>query len=381
MLRTNAGASIGCAEILGSITPLCRNQPGGQGRFEPCRIVGSSAVLQAVFADVESVAPTSTPVLILGETGTGKDLLAHRLHQRSRRSSGPFVHVDCTTLTPSLMETELFGHVRGAFTGASADRIGRAKLADGGTLFLDEVGELPLEQQCKLLRLIQQQEFEPIGSSRTVKVDVRIVAATNRDLRSEVEGRRFRSDLYYRLAGFPLFLPPLRDRLTDLPALVEHLLRRQLEQMNRPYESPPPGVITALQRHQWPGNIRELRSVIERACIRSTGRALASADFDLGPAPTGASGSAAAETGRPRARTLREVEREHLTAMLALSGGTIEGPNGAATLLGLSPSTLRFRMRRLGIPAAAVRGRAAGDRLQAAAWRGSWQCLPGGCQC
>jgi transcriptional regulator with GAF, ATPase, and Fis domain len=318
-------------------------------------IVGTSAALQAALTDIDCAAPTTVPVLITGETGTGKDLLAHRLHQRSARAKGPLIHVDCTTLTSSLMEAELFGHVRGAFTGAAGDRSGRVKLADGGTLFLDEIGEIPLEQQCKLLRLIQHQEFEPVGSSRTLKVNVRIVAATNRDLHAEVAARRFRADLYYRLAGFPVSLPPLRERLDDLPSLVEHLLRRQMGQMNRPFETPPAGVVAALQRHRWPGNIRELRSVIERACIRSAGRALVPADFQLvhdafvspRPEPEGA--------GSGRARTLREVEREHLQAMLTLSGGIIEGRNGAAALLGLSPSTLRFRMRRLGILTAAFR--------------------------
>jgi transcriptional regulator with GAF, ATPase, and Fis domain len=353
MLLTNPGAETSCAELISTFTRARRTDDSTDS--DARRIVGTSSALRAVFADVDCVASTGVPVLITGETGTGKDLLARRVHQLSDRSSGPFVHVDCTTLTPSLMESELFGHVRGAFTGAANDRSGRVKLADGGTLFLDEIGELPLEQQCKLLRLVQDQEFEAVGSPRTVKVDIRIVAATNRDLRAEVAARRFRADLYYRLAGFPIYVPPLRERLEDLPALVEHLLRRQMEQMNRRFEKPPACVIGALQRHDWPGNIRELRSVVERACIRSAGRSLAPNDFDLAPvAPAAVRGDLHCKC-RPRIRTLREVEREHLEAMLGFSGGIIEGRNGAAALLGLSPSTLRFRMRRLGILTAVFR--------------------------
>lgn len=349
MLLANASAETNCADIIDAI-PRLRNTPVAvPADSDAWQIVGSSPALRAVLADVDCVAPTKTPVLILGETGTGKDLLARLVHERSGRSTAPWVRVDCTTLTPSLMEAELFGHVRGAFTGASSDRTGRVKHADGGTLFLDEIGELPLEQQCKLLRLIQDQEFEPIGSSRTLKVDVRVVAATNRELHSEVSARRFRADLYYRLAGFPVALPPLRERPQDLPALVEHLLRRQLAHMHRPFEMPPPAVVAALQMHSWPGNIRELRSVIERACIRSMGRHLAPGDFDFVCAARSSASAEPHPSGAPRARTLQSVEREHLQAMLALAGGVIEGRNGAAAVLGLSPSTLRFRLRRHGI--------------------------------
>ncbi len=324
-------------------------------RFDSWRIVGTSPQIRAVLADLDCVARTALPVLIMGETGTGKDLLARRVHERSDRASGPWVHVDCTILTAGLIESELFGHVRGAFTGASGARCGRVALADGGTLFLDEIGELPLEQQCKLLRLIQHQEFEPIGSSSTVKVDVRIVAATNRDLPAEVAAGRFRADLFYRLAGFPLSLPPLRERPGDVPALVDYWMRKQLESMNRPFEMPPDGVVGALQRHSWPGNIRELRSLIERACVRSTGRRMVPADFDLQAVALTAPKVPAVVKRTARARTLREVESEHLQAMLALSGGVIEGRDGAAALLGLSPSTLRFRLRRLGLHADAFR--------------------------
>lgn len=354
MMLTNASAETGCGLTIDELASVPRRSAPDRVRSDACRIVGTHPAVRAVLADVECVAPTTTPVLIMGETGAGKDMLARLLHERSDRSSGPWIHVDCTTLTANLMEAELFGHVRGAFTGAAADRCGRVKLADGGTLFLDEIGELPLEQQCKLLRLIQENEFEPIGSSRTVKVDVRIVAATNRELRSEVAAGRFRADLYYRLAGFPITLPPLRERLEDLPALVDFFLRRQLQHLNRPLEELPGGVLDALRRHGWPGNIRELRSVIERACIRSRGRSLAAGDFDFAPAAGPIRTDPHARIGR-QARTLRDVEREHLQSMLALSGGVIEGRNGAATLLGLSPSTLRFRMRRLGIPTAAFR--------------------------
>jgi transcriptional regulator with GAF, ATPase, and Fis domain len=355
MLLSNANGESRSADVMDTLTQL-RGAPAAlRLRTDAERIIGASPALRAVLADVEAVAPTATPVLITGETGTGKDALARRIHLRSDRAMGPWVRVDCTTLAPSLIEAELFGHVRGAFTGAASDRTGRVKLADGGTLFLDEVGELPLEQQCKLLRVIQDQEFEPIGSSRTVRVDVRIVAATNRDLAAEVAARRFRADLFYRLAGYPLHLPPLRQRLEDLAALVDYLLGRQLERLGRPFEPPPPGVVDRLQQHGWPGNIRELRSLVERACIRSTGRSLAPRDFDLG------SGVGTAAPAMPRPRTLREVEREHVQSMLTLCGGIIEGRNGAAALLGLSPSTLRFRLRRLGIertaPTASPAGR------------------------
>jgi formate hydrogenlyase transcriptional activator len=362
MLLANANVNAGCAEIIANLTRLRPTPATDKAEVDAWRIVGASPALRAVLTDIECVAPTTTPVLIMGETGTGKDLLAHRIHQRSDRASGPLIQVDCTTLTSSLMEAELFGHVRGAFTGASSDRSGRVRLADGGTLFLNEIGELPLDQQCKLLRLIQDQEFEPVGSSRTVKVDVRIVAATNRDLYAEIAARRFRADLYYRLAGFPISLPPLRERLDDFPALFDFLLRRQMEQMNRSLQHAPANVIEELQRHSWPGNIRELRSVIERACIRSIGRDLAAGDFDL--VPTALASPTNDRPGKcgPRARTLREVEREHLQAMLALSGGVIEGRDGAAAMLGLSPSTLRFRIRRLGIVTEAFRASAT-DRL------------------
>jgi transcriptional regulator with GAF, ATPase, and Fis domain len=355
MFLTDASAETDCVETSDPFIPVHRTPAAGPTEPEAWRIVGSSPALRALFADIDCVAPTTAPVLILGETGTGKDLLARRVHQRSDRASGPWIHVDCTTLTSGLMESELFGHVRGAYTGATGQRVGRVELADGGTLFLDEIGELPLEQQCKLLRLIQHQEFELIGSSRTLKVDVRIVAATNRDLLGEIAAGRFRADLYYRLAGFPLCIPPLRERMDDLPALVEHLLRRQMAQMRRPFEMPPASVLAALKRHRWPGNIRELRAVIERACIRSTGRRLTPGDFDLAAGPSPAPQFDDPGRVNPRPRTLREVECEHVKAMLAFSGGIIEGRNGAAAVLGLSPSTLRFRIRRLGIQAAEFR--------------------------
>jgi transcriptional regulator with GAF, ATPase, and Fis domain len=297
MLFTTADSEPGCAEIFDSLPRLHRIPAAEPVESRAFRIVGGSAALRAVLADLECVAPTPVPVLILGETGTGKDLVARRLHQRSARSSAPLVQVDCTTLTPTLMEAELFGHVRGAFTGATADRAGRVKLAAGGTLFLNEIGELPLQQQSKLLRLIQDHEYEPVGSSRTQRADVRIVAATNRDLAADVAAGSFRADLYYRLAGFPLLLPPLRERLDDLPALVEHLLQRQAELLRRPVEAPSAAVMAVLQRHDWPGNIRELRAVIERACIRSRGRGLIPSDFSLAPASSPAPGAAPPPAG------------------------------------------------------------------------------------
>lgn len=316
-------------------------------------IVGSSRSLQGALDSLALVAATSAPVLILGETGTGKELFARALHERSRRAGRDFVRLDCASLAPTLCESELFGHARGAFTGASQRRTGRVELAHQGSLFLDEIGELPLELQAKLLRVLQEGEFEPLGSERTIKVDIRVIAATNRSLAEEVAAGRFRADLYHRLATFPVLLPALRDRLDDLPDLVEHFVALQAQCLGRSFSPVAPDVIERLRRHSWPGNVRELGNAVQRACILARGSSLSAADFEpLGPVLPDPL-RAAVHTGEglvDESLTLREVERRHIAAILDRCRGVIEGPRGAAAMLGLAPSTLRFRIRKLEIP-------------------------------
>jgi transcriptional regulator with GAF, ATPase, and Fis domain len=280
--------------------------------------------------------------LLLGETGTGKELFAKVLHARSPRRQFPLVSVNCAALPPTLIESELFGHERGAFTGAVAQRQGRFELAHRGTLFLDEIGDLPLDLQAKLLRVLQEGEFERLGTSRTRKVDVRIVAATHRDLDELVASGAFRDDLYYRLNVFPVRLPPLRERREDIPALVWYFIRKRQHAMHRRIERVPPNVMELLQRHSWPGNIRELENVIERALIHSTDHTLVLLDDDIeaahSPAPDPAD-----------ATTLSSVERAHIEEVLRACGWRINGVGNAAERLGLHPNTLRFRMKKLGI--------------------------------
>lgn len=319
-------------------------------------LVGTSAAFEATLRSIRRVAPTQAPVLILGETGTGKELLARAVHRFSRRATHPLVRVDCASLTPTLSESELFGHLRGAFTGAVNRRAGRIELAHRGTLFLDELGELPFELQAKLLRVLQEGEFEPLGTSQTVKVDIRVIAATHRPLAEEVKAGRFRADLYHRLAAFPIYVPPLRDRLDDLPALVAHLVATQAAQLDRPFRPVSTPIIDALKRHAWPGNVRELQNAVQRACILATGPALTIGDFGLlgleliaSPASPPTTPLTAAPQKPAALRPLREVEREHISAVLQQCGGAVEGRAGAAAILGLAPSTLRFRIRKLGI--------------------------------
>jgi transcriptional regulator with GAF, ATPase, and Fis domain len=317
------------------------------------RIVGASRALRAVLSSIIRVAPTPAPVLLLGETGTGKELFAWAVHDLSLRTAGPLVRVDCASLTPTLSESELFGHLRGAFTGALNRRAGRIELAHQGTLFLDEIGELPLEHQAKFLRVLQEGEFEALGASRTTKVDIRVVAATNRPLADEVRAGRFRADLYHRLAAFPIHIPPLRDRLEDLPALVAHMLGRQSEILGRCFQPVAPSLIEALRRHTWPGNVRELQNAVQRACILAPGSILALADFWVpGLIPNSPPQPRPATKASPALQTLREVERAHICAVLDHCGGAVEGRAGAAAVLGLAPSTLRFRIRKLGIETA-----------------------------
>jgi PAS domain S-box-containing protein len=303
-------------------------------------IVGHSDALKYVLFKIEQVAHTDTTVLITGETGTGKELVARAIHSESWRKDRPLVKVNCAALSASLIESELFGHEKGSFTGASARKIGRFELATGATIFLDEIGELPLELQSKLLRVIQEGEFERLGSSKTIKADVRIIAATNRNLQVEVQKGLFREDLWYRLNVFPITVPPLKQRREDVPQLVEHYVRRFSKKLGKEITSISPATLNTLRDYAWPGNIRELANVIERAVINTQGEVLRIVDhFE----------AVQAEELESSKKTLEEMEREHITRTLSDTGWRIEGPNGAAKVLGLNPSTLRTRMAKLGI--------------------------------
>ena len=316
-------------------------------------MVGQSPALLSVLRKVERIADTDATVLICGETGSGKELIARALHNSGQRKHRPLVKVNCGAVPAALLESELFGHVKGAFTGAIDRRVGRFELADGGTLFLDEVGELPLDTQVKLLRVLQEQEFEPVGSSRTMKVDVRIIAATNRDLNEEVQAGRFRADLFFRLNVVPLTVPPLRERPSDIPMLVTYFVSRFAKKFNRKIDGVARDTMDRLTRYQWPGNIRELQNIVERAVVMAQGPMLA-LDADILPASSGAAGlPAAGVSAAPPQRgapvSLDEAERRHIEAVLLQTGGVIEGPAGAATILELHPNTLRSRMKKLGV--------------------------------
>jgi formate hydrogenlyase transcriptional activator len=337
-----------------------REELRAEHNFE--EIVGNSPALLKVLRDVEQVAPTDSTVLISGETGTGKELVARAIHNRSRRSSRALVIVNCSAISAGLVESELFGHVKGAFTGALDRRIGRFELANGGTIFLDEIGELSLDTQVKLLRVLQEREFEPVGSSRTLSVDVRVIAATNRNLRHAVEAGRFRGDLFYRLNVFPIELPPLRERRSDIPKLVAFVLSRISKRLGKKIEGVSRESMEHLLNYPWPGNVRELQNVIERAGIVST-EPILQLDRDLIPV-TGAkapenqnmealvSSRTASSSELP---TLNQVERNHILAALQRAGGKIEGMNGAARILDLHPNTLRHRLQKLGIRPTAPR--------------------------
>jgi formate hydrogenlyase transcriptional activator len=307
-------------------------------RFE--QIIGSSAALEFVLEQVERVAPTDSTVLVQGETGTGKELIARAIHNLSSRCGRPFVKLNCAAIPFDLLESELFGHEKGAFTGAIAQKIGRFELADKGTLFLDEVGDIPLALQPKLLRVLQEQEFERLGSGRTHQVDVRLVAATHRNLVEMVKRNEFRSDLYYRLNVFPVPLPALRARREDIPALVEHYVEIYARRMNKHIEHISAETMSALVSYQWPGNIRELQNFIERSVILSSGDVLCSPLAGLNNA------DAAESLG---AITLEDAERDHIRKTLEETRWVVAGPNGAATRLGIKRSTLYFRMQKLGI--------------------------------
>lgn len=314
------------------------NQEWRERSFE--RIIGNSPALEAVLEQVERVAPTDSTVLIQGETGTGKELIAHAIHNLSARSGRPFVRVNCAAIPLDLLESELFGHEKGAFTGAIAQKLGRFELADKGTLFLDEVGDIPAALQPKLLRVLQEQEFERLGSSRTHKVDVRLVAATHRDLDDMVTRSSFRSDLYYRLNVFPILMPPLRERREDIHALVMHFVEKLGHRIGKQVEHVPEATMSALTSYHWPGNIRELQNLIERAVILSNNGVL--------PNPLPISGSPRI-TVPPVAGTLMETERALILQTLEEVGWVIGGPKGAATRLGLKRTTLIHRMEKLGI--------------------------------
>ena len=315
-------------------------------------IVGRSAALRSVLAELDMVAPTDSTVLILGETGTGKELIAQAVHSRSRRRAHPFVKTNCAAIPTGLLESELFGHEKGAFTGAVGQRIGRFELANRGTIFLDEIGEAPLELQPKLLRVLQEREFERLGSSRTVRTDARLVAATNGSLPDMVEEKRFRADLFYRLNVFPIHLPPLRDRREDIPLLVRHFARYFVQRTGRRIKWISSSAMKALVEYAWPGNIRELQNLIERAVIRSAGDRLDIPVSELAQRVIGAP----KPSGSPRTveefgshRTLEETERAQILATLRETGGVLSGPKGAARILGIHRSTLQFRMKKLGI--------------------------------
>jgi transcriptional regulator with GAF, ATPase, and Fis domain len=303
-------------------------------------IIGTSEAIKKVLKSVEKVAGTDATVLVTGETGTGKELIARAIHNLSTRKQGVLVKVNCAAIPAGLIESELFGHEKGAFTGALARKIGRFELADNATIFLDEVGEIPLDLQTKLLRVLQEGEFERLGSAKTIKVNVRVIAATNRDLDKEVREGSFRSDLFYRLNVFPIQLPALRDRKQDIQLLVSYFVRKYSAMMGKKVESVSAKSLETLKHYPWPGNIRELEHVIERAVILSQGP-----ELDLGDwMPRGSPG-----IGATPLVTLEDVERSHITAILTQTAWRVSGEKGAAKILGLNPTTLEARMKKLGI--------------------------------
>jgi formate hydrogenlyase transcriptional activator len=322
-------------------------------------VIGDSPALQAVLRKISQVAPVETTVLLTGETGTGKELVARAIHQGSPRAERPLIKMNCGAIPQGVVESELFGHERGAFTGALQRRIGRFEQANRGTLFMDEVGELPLEIQVKLLRVLQEQEFERVGATSSQQVDVRLVAATNRDLEAEVEAGRFRADLFYRLNVFPVRIPALRERRGDIPLLVGYFLAQFQRKLAKPLKGVTAESMARLEAHSWPGNIRELQNVLERACVLATRPVIDIDASDLGSlgaerrAPGSGlqlhSGARGREAPAGELLTLDENERAHIRRAVQVAGGRIHGPRGAASMLGINPSTLRSRMQKLGI--------------------------------
>ncbi len=329
-------------EVVPQVVPI------SQARHLGPEMIGKSPALNRVIQLVERVAPTDSAVLICGETGTGKELVARAIHNLSSRRHAPFFKLDCATIPAALMESELFGHERGAFTGAVTQQLGRFQLADRGTLFLDEIGEMPLELQPKLLRVLQDQEFERLGNSRTIRVNARVLAATNQNLLQMVQDRQFRADLFYRLNVFPIDVPPLRARSEDIPALVEHFVARFSREMSTSIETIPAEVMDVLRLHDWPGNIRELENFIRRAVIMSWGPSLRPPLAELQRMPKGAPSIAN--------RTLAEVQREHILEVLRETKWVLGGRQGAAARLGIPRTTLVYRMQKLGISRESPRG-------------------------
>jgi formate hydrogenlyase transcriptional activator len=319
-------------------------------------IVGESLVLKRALAQVELAAPAGTSVLLLGETGTGKELFARAIHNLSPRRDRTFIKINCAAIPSGLLESELFGHERGAFTGAISQKIGRFELADRGTLFLDEVGDLPLELQPKLLRVLQEQEFERLGGNRTQRVDVRVVAATNADLSKQVAERAFRSDLYYRLNVFPIQIPALRDRAEDIPLLVRYFVQKLSRRLNKAVEYIPADAMDALASYSWPGNIRELENLIERAVLLSPGKELRvplseiKSSSSVATEPSSSFASLTSSTSLASSiSTLEDAERQHILRALKHTQWRVAGPKGAAVLLGMKRTTLQARIRKLGI--------------------------------
>jgi formate hydrogenlyase transcriptional activator len=342
MMGTNQASTYESQRKLRLLQPLSRRE--GPACPENQKIVGNSGCLKAVLEQVETAAPTDSTILLLGETGTGKEVLAHAVHQQSLRRDRRFVKVNCAAIPSGLLESELFGHEKGAFTSALTQRIGRFELAHNGTLLLDEIGDIPLDLQPKLLRVLQEGEFERLGSCSTIQVDVRLVAATHRDLQSLVRQGAFRADLYYRLNVFPISVPPLRDRVDDIPLLARHFVSLYSERMNKEINVIPMKAFEALMNYDWPGNVRELQNVIERAVILSSDGTLQLPANELKrsvPTP--------ALTVPGRVDTLKQLERDCILHVLEETNWIVGGSNGAAERLGLPRTTLIYKMRRLGI--------------------------------
>jgi formate hydrogenlyase transcriptional activator len=326
---------------------MLSNYQFGSGDIEdsPHGIIGNSSILRSVLRQVELVAPTDSTVLIQGETGTGKELIARAIHNLSSRRNAPFVTLNCAAIPGTLLESELFGHERGAFTGAVIQRIGRFEAANGGTLFLDEIGEIAQDLQVKLLRVLQEQEFERLGSTRSTRVNVRVVAATNRDLQQMIEAREFRADLYYRLSVFPVCLPPLRDRPEDIPALARHFMALSAGRMNKVVDFISAAALEAMLAYHWPGNIRELQNFVERGVILSAGP-----EFQLPFTPLQRRTTSSAESASRK--TLEDAMREHILQALDQTKWVLGGRQGTAAYLGVARTTLIAKMRRLGIESA-----------------------------
>lgn len=356
MIADHAAAAINTARAFSEIDALrkrleleneyLREEVTGAGAFG--ELIGQSPALEAVARQIDLVAPTDSSVLILGESGTGKELVAREIHRRSKRSGRPLIKVNCAAVPRELYESEFFGHAKGAFTGALRDRVGRFELAQGGTLFLDEIGEIPLELQAKLLRVLQEGELERVGEERTRQVNVRLVAATNRDLRAEAEAGRFRQDLFYRLSVFPIEVPSLRKRMEDIPLLADHFLEASSRKVGKPKTALTLAGVQRLQQYHWPGNVRELQHVIERAVITSTAGRL---NIEL-PSQVKAARLPEAASANPVVRTdvqFRQFEADNIRAALKAANGKVSGSSGAAQLLGLKSTTLASRIKALGI--------------------------------